>query len=116
MKKFILIITFLISGCSENISHYYPTYQDASEHQLFVRGWLPNILPESTTEINVNNDLDLDVSTGSFVIAKHDLTTFVSQLTPINNRRRFFEYSLGRSRWTFEIEENGLVSYILSTN
>jgi hypothetical protein len=116
LKKFILIIAFLISGCSEVINHNYPTYQDALENQLFERGWLPNILPESTAKIIVNNDLDLNASAGSFVIAKPDFTVFVSQLTLVNGKDSVFEYSSGRSVWRFTIEENGLVDYLLLAN
>jgi hypothetical protein len=33
---------------------------------LFERGWLPDIVPDSSREITINNDLDLNLSKGEF--------------------------------------------------
>lgn len=87
MKKFVWLIAFLIVGCSDVMDNYYPTYQDALENKLFTRGWLPNILPESTKKIEVSNDLDLNTSVGRFVIDKQDRDAFISQLTLVDIKK-----------------------------
>lgn len=69
------------------MDNYYPTYQDALENKLFTRGWLPNILPESTRKIEVSNDLDLNTSVGRFVIDKQERDAFISQLTLVDIKK-----------------------------
>ncbi|CAQ79166.1 putative lipoprotein [Aliivibrio salmonicida LFI1238] len=116
LKKFVWLIAFLIVGCSDVMDNYYPTYQDALENKLFTRGWLPNILPESTKKIEVSNDLDLNTSVGRFVIDKQDRDAFISQLTLVDIKKNRFEYYSGQSVWAFNMEDNGVVRYTLSVN
>jgi hypothetical protein len=91
------------------MDNYYPTYQDALGNKLFTRGWLPNILPESTKKIEVSNDLDLNTSVGRFVIDKQDRDAFISQLTLVDIKKNRFEYYSGQSVWAFNMEDNGVV-------
>jgi sigma54-dependent transcription regulator len=53
-------------GNSDVVTHRYGTLADARSDKLFLKGWLPDILPVSTHDIVTTNDLDLNTSTGEF--------------------------------------------------
>ena len=116
MKPLVLLIAFLIVGCSDVVDSHYSTYKEASKSQLFARGWLPNILPESVTDISVSNDLDQNTSVGSFVLQQPKLEIFLSQLSKVDSESDRFEYQQAQNVWVFSIKENGLVNYRMSVN
>ena len=62
----IAILSSLTVGCDVVTSNY-ETMQDARNDRLFERGWLPDILPDSTTSIRTSNDLDINTSVGEFL-------------------------------------------------
>ncbi|WP_248386515.1 hypothetical protein [Vibrio sp. ED004] len=59
MKSILLTSALMVLvGCSDQVTNEYSTYAEAKSDNLFDRAWLPDILPESTTSIEVTNDLD----------------------------------------------------------
>ncbi len=58
-----LVLWFLPSDVVESS---YPTLDSARRDRLFDRGWLPEIIPPSTSRISVSSNLDLNTSWGSF--------------------------------------------------
>ena len=68
------------AGCSEKVQSHYPTRADAETAQLFDRGWLPVIIPPSSRNIKVENDLDLNTSAGEFHFKTNDSFSFLSHL------------------------------------
>lgn len=72
----------LATGCDVVTSNY-ATLQDARDDSLFGRGWLPDILPESTVSIRTSNDLDINTSEGEFTVAVRDVDVFIKQLSGI---------------------------------
>ena len=48
------------------VERSYPTLESARRDRLFERGWLPDVLPPSSSRIAVSNNLDLNTSRGSF--------------------------------------------------
>ncbi|MBY3788959.1 MULTISPECIES: hypothetical protein [Photobacterium] len=100
-------------GCSEAVTNKYVTYAQAKEDKLFERGWLPNILPESTTNIVVTNDLDSNRSMGEFIIEVSALPEFLEKvkLTGLSNQYRFVE---GSNAWVFIVNDDGFVTYELN--
>ena len=86
LSKNIFIIALFLSfpaGCSDDIvTEKHATYQEAVKAELFGRGWLPDILPASTTQITVSNDLDLNISEGEFYLDHTYFEVFTAQLQP----------------------------------
>ena len=103
----------LIIGGDVVTSHY-KTYDEAKNDNLFMRGWLPDILPVTTINIKTENNLDLNLSSGGFTIPPNDMHEFTSKIQKINgNTYSYKELSEGPS-WYFVINNNnGYVSYEL---
>ena len=73
------LVALLFTGCSPDIvSNHYDTLADARAAGLFAKGWLPEILPESSTGIRSSNDLDLNISTGRFRMSPADFAGFAA--------------------------------------
>ncbi|MEZ9700222.1 hypothetical protein AB4455_18215 [Vibrio sp. 10N.261.46.E12] len=103
----------LMSGCSDVVSDEYSTYAQAKDERLFDRGWLPDILPEATVKIEVNNDLDANTSEGSFIINQSALSEFIGQLKPAESNNQF-QFVDGDNVWVFKVGDDNLVSYTLN--
>ena len=102
----------LLAGCSDAVTNQYATYAEAQQDNLFERGGLPDILPESTIDIEVVNNLDNNTSHGGFLIEESGLQVFLQQVKPTDsdNQYRFVE---GDHVWTFIVNTDGLVTYKL---
>jgi hypothetical protein len=72
----------IAAGCSDAVTERYATVEGARKAGLFERGWLPDILPPSTHDIETRSDLDLNVSAGEFFLSKGDLKSFTDRLDP----------------------------------
>jgi hypothetical protein len=86
MKRFsaLLVITLTTTGCdflSGTVRDHYATLADAKADRLFERGWLPEILPASATNIKTVNNLDISTSTGEFHFAVSDGPSLFGKLT-----------------------------------
>lgn len=68
-------------GCDDAVSLSYATRAAAEAEIPFARGWLPPIIPASTREISMTNDLDDNTSNGSFSFDPSDFDAFVAQLS-----------------------------------
>lgn len=113
MKTVVLILfTLLIFGCSDEVTTQYATYTEAQKDSLFERGWLPDILPESTKHIKVVNDLDTNSSQGSFIIEGSEVGLFLEKIKATDNANQF-NFSKGHSKWNFTFKGDGLVLYRL---
>ncbi|MGL0927456.1 hypothetical protein ACSTDZ_15955 [Vibrio vulnificus] len=113
MKARFLLLLLVLAGCSDIVQSHYDNYQQAQADQLFERGWLPDVLPVSTTQIEVANDLDNNTSQGSFVIAEKEMGQFLSQLQPLETANQY-RFESDNSVWIFTLNEAGKVSYQLS--
>ena len=109
----LLPVLALMFGCSDVVSDEYSTYAQAKQELLFDRGWLPDILPNSTVTIEVNNDLDANTSEGSFIINEPALSEFVGKLKPTESTNQF-QFVDGENVWVFKVGDDSLVSYTLS--
>jgi hypothetical protein len=108
-KNLACLIFLLLAGCGDIVSDHYANYEEAKKDRLFERGWLPDILPMSTTNIKTVNDLDLNKSRGSFDIPKNELSGFISRLEQKSENE--FVYR----EWQFEVNvNNGHVKYELN--
>ncbi|ASJ41079.1 hypothetical protein [Vibrio vulnificus] len=115
MKVRFLLLLLVLAGCSDIVQSHYDNYQQAQADQLFERGWLPDVLPVSTTQIEVANDLDNNTSQGSFVIAEKEMAQFLSQLQPLETANQY-RFESDNSVWIFTLGEQGHVSYLLTSN
>ncbi|HAS8321140.1 hypothetical protein D8T43_06545 [Vibrio vulnificus] len=113
MKARFLLLPLVLTGCSDIVQSHYDNYQQAQADQLFERGWLPDVLPVSTTQIEVTNDLDNNTSQGSFLIAEKEMGQFLSQLQPLETANQY-RFDSDNSVWIFTLNEAGKVSYQLS--
>ncbi|EKS7719757.1 hypothetical protein ACA876_004407 [Vibrio vulnificus] len=113
MKARFFLLLLVLTGCSDIVQSHYDNYQQAKADQLFERGWLPDVLPVSTTQIEVANDLDNNTSQGSFLIAEKEMGQFLSQLQPLETANQY-RFESDNSVWIFTLNEAGKVSYQLS--
>ncbi|EKO5174343.1 hypothetical protein [Vibrio vulnificus] len=113
MKARFFLLLLVLTGCSDIVQSHYDNYQQAKADQLFERGWLPDVLPVSTTQIEVANDLDNNTSQGSFLIAEKEMGQFLSQLQPSETANQY-RFESDNSVWIFTLNEAGKVSYQLS--
>ncbi|NVN80959.1 MULTISPECIES: hypothetical protein [unclassified Vibrio] len=111
--KLLLPILLLLSGCSDVVSDEYATYELAQQDHLFDRGWLPDILPSSTSQIEVNNDLDINTSEGSFVINEPQLSEFIANLTPTSSEGEY-HFTEDDKTWAFKVEGDSIITYTLN--
>lgn len=109
-----LTLFFALVACDSGSSHY-STYQEAKADKLFFDRWLPDILPQTTTDIVTNNDLKTNTSQGHFTIPERDLPNFIYKLQPLNNRTYTYGALTDPYYWEFQVKENGRVDYFLKS-
>jgi hypothetical protein len=120
MKTLSIIICFFCLTCchSDVVTNRYVTYEEAVAANLFQRGWLPENIPKSSSNIVVNNNLDLNTSVGEFTIDIKASKDFIEQLKAISEEKngyKQYQYSNGNSVWVFNINpKNGHVKYTLN--
>lgn len=75
-----LFVCLFVASCYDTVTSTYPDMASARADRLFERGWLPDVLPESTTNIRTSNDLDINISEGEFTLAPKDTPVFQAKL------------------------------------
>lgn len=86
--------------------HSFHTDRKAAERDdFFSKGWLPAILPESASAIEVESDLDLNTSTGSFQISPADASSFKAHLNQSPDAQSTYFYRQDDTAWTFSTVE-----------
>ncbi len=83
---YLSIVALLLVGCIDVVTSHYKTYSEAAKDQLFGRGWLPEFIPSSSTDITTSNNLDLNRSEGDFSFSPAATDSFVSRLVPYSGR------------------------------
>ena len=63
------------------VERTYASLDAARQDQLFDGGWLPDVLPPSTSQIHLENDLNLNTSSGSFNFSAGEWPLLQSRLT-----------------------------------
>ncbi len=81
LRLVVAIVALMLASCGDEVTEYYATKRAATDGNVVARGWLPLIIPESSFEIHMSNDLDLNVSDGSFKFAPEDWPAFSARLT-----------------------------------
>lgn len=110
-----LVLWFLTGDV---VKSSYSSLQSAREDRLFERGWLPDILPPSSSKIATSSNLDLNTSQGSFELTPNEWSLLEAKLAPgsigapfadwsgtvANHRERGFRpwhYASSDVRWVF---------------
>ena len=75
----LIVIAVVLAAC-DSVSSSYRTVAEARSDRLFERGWLPDILPSSTTSLHITNDLDINVTEGEFSFLANDFPIFREKL------------------------------------
>jgi hypothetical protein len=93
----------VLAGCDDSVRLEYSTKAEAESESLFARGWLPEIIPPSSRQITMKNDLDLNVSEGEFKFDATDHEAFIGKLERMQSLdvEGFSAYSF--EDWTFFI-------------
>jgi hypothetical protein len=73
-------VAFLAAAGCDVVTTEYDTLAEARADRLFERGWLPDILPPSSYDIRVSNDLDVDTSQGHFSFSPQEFDVFAENL------------------------------------
>ena len=83
----ILVFLFLglLAAC-DTVSSSFGSRSDAEE--IIRKGWLPESMPESASDIWETHDLDLNIGHGEFSFAASDALTFKSRLVPAEEPSR----------------------------
>ncbi|NBQ69723.1 MAG: hypothetical protein EBU46_13230 [Nitrosomonadaceae bacterium] len=76
----VLALMLFLIGRAAVVDSEYDTLEDARKDGLFGRGWLPDILPESSKDIRVSNNLDINTSDGEFSFNASDYAEFSSRV------------------------------------
>ena len=80
----VVLMTLAIAACDGDVvTSHYKSLQDARSDNLFERGWLPDVLPPSSHDIDVSNNLDRNTSVGEFSFSPSEFATLRANLTPI---------------------------------
>ena len=133
MRVAVLITLLFLSACKRGglynvVEEKHSDLAAARAESLFERGWLPDILPESTSSIVCRNDLDINTSEGIFTIDTADTNEFTAKLRECRKSAidvdEYHElgkagfrpqcYVIGDSYWVFYVNrENGKCVYRL---
>ncbi len=84
----IVLLASALSAC-DVVTTLYPNKDEATANGQVANGWLPDIIPSSATEIETNNDLNLNVSWGEFKYAKADHRGFFARLSSQSRKPPF---------------------------
>lgn len=121
-----------LSSCGPSVKNRYEKLSDARRDNLFEKGWLPDILPPSSINIRVENDLDLNISEGEFSFIASEWPLLKAKLVqgsvltaPFSNWSETIKkyQANGYSSWNFNSEtstwmffckaEDGYCSFIM---
>ena len=117
MKRIVAIGMLLsLCGCAPyTVTSRYATLEEARADRLFERGWLPEVLPASTTGIRTENDLDVNISEGEFSFEPAEASVLFNRLSkgaPPTSRLADWEETVrsyvrrGYSAWSFRDEDS----------
>lgn len=71
----------LLAGCSDVVESSHPTITAAKED--IQRGWIPEILPDSTSQIRESHNLDLNIGHGTFLFGVTNAQQFRAALVAL---------------------------------
>ena len=106
MKRFIflpLILIFLIS-CREIVESHYENRDDALRDNAISRGWIPDNIPISASQIHEIHDLDTNELAGSFVFLPKHRSNFEKSMRRDIRKQDTRVVLDGRAEWGYGLE------------
>lgn len=81
MRSIFAIFTLLaLSGCGDIVTTRFASMTDAKSQGAVDRGWLPPLLPDSSSAIVDRHNLDLNTGTGSFDYDLSERNAYIERL------------------------------------
>ena len=103
----LVVLLFLaIWGVWDVKEYRFQNKEEASAEEFFEKGWLPEFIPESSTNIQVTRNIDINTSEGSFSFDPKHAEQFISTLKQKNTA----ECKLGQPGYYTEFRDRGYVS------
>ena len=103
----LVVLLFLAFWGVWDVKEYsFPTKEDAMAAEFFEKGWLPDFIPASSTDIQVTRNIDINTSEGGFAFDPKDAEQFVSILQQKNTD----ECRLGQPENYAELRSKGYIS------
>jgi hypothetical protein len=93
--RVILVLLLFAAGCKESFESNYPTYDAAIADGAVKRGWLPDWLPKSATDIHEWHNIDTNATIASFAYGQAEPSVFLAGCHPETQTRR----NHGRASW-----------------
>jgi len=92
-----LIVIYVISTIDTQTNVYNNKYEVISDGAI-KRGWIPNIIPDSSYEIINTHNIDTNEIAGSFKYLEKDENTFLNYLEKHNNKLLWenFEFTIDK--------------------
>lgn len=81
-RRRLTFLVLIVSACSERIEVKYGSFGEAVEAGAVERGWIPDFLPSSSTQIRDVHDLDTNEGWLRFEYASEDREALVGRLIP----------------------------------
>ena len=109
----VFVIPMLVRSCGP-VENRYATLDDVRQAGAMDRGWLPPVLPESAVDIREENDLDLNLGSGSFSFSPEELDGYLARLrdelqaiTKVDSGQWNVSFSKGEFEWTMVLPADG---------
>jgi hypothetical protein len=80
MRPIAILLCVIVAGCSDTFTENYSTLEEARNDNIFLRGWLPDILPASAHSLRVSGDVDINTAEGEFLIPPPGIDAMTEKL------------------------------------
>ncbi len=79
-RSFVVFFILILFGCSETQDTFYKNINEAKKDNAIERGWIPNIIPVSASEIYERHNLDTNRVWLRFKFDKKDINELITQI------------------------------------
>ncbi len=107
----ISVALFLVTGCAsarlfftDQQTYAYADYKAAQASDMIERGWIPEYLPESASDINLKYDIDTNEIMLTFQFDPAEMDDFLSQCAPADLTAADFPQQLSASWWPDDLQ------------
>lgn len=108
------LLSILLTGCHWDVgSNHYASKAEFAKGPGFQMDWLPEIIPDSTVDIDIQDDADFKIVRGRFAFTKSDWSPFVAKLRsgapanppwPTDDDFKQLHSDRGLTPWNYEFD------------